>query len=420
MNAAAPNSPDAVLTVLYVGSHHLAAVAAKAGEKDVILGAAQILHPEGFQRGVTANLEKAIATLEALIKDLAKAAKISEAVILKGQFYAVLGRAQQSCYSFSSSKYFQSMHRTISPEDVELVIEQTKKVATLPLTDQILYSLPVAFTVNDLTDVDDPVGLDGRRLGVTLSLFTMAYEDYRNLSKTFEAAEISVRQYFPKGLVTSASILTPSEKQDGGLLIDIAHDGVFLTLWSKGHMVASEVLDAGFDYLVKSVGEQWQVDPPDAERIVMNYGSLAGQQAFGEELIPLVRRNDKETHAIPRALFDERFKEFAQGWLENMVSGIKTFTMKYRLHYPHYVFSGEGAHFDGFLEFLHQRFELPARLGYIRKQDTDYDFIRNPSLAPALAGWQWLAAERARGTHLDDGLVKRIVRRAKILFETYF
>ena len=181
--------------VIYLGTHKLVALAGEVGDGEPrIIRHAEIVNPDGFENGLVTNLERAAASLEALVDSLFSA-KDSYGVESPRRdvsdifTYVVLGNVKLKTYRFSSSQYFQGLRRTISSHEIRSVVSQTRSVATLPLSEFVLQAIPETFLVDDTANVTNPLGLEAHRLGVTLKIFTMDFQAFRNISKTFEAAE---------------------------------------------------------------------------------------------------------------------------------------------------------------------------------------------------------------------------------------
>ncbi len=380
------------IIVFYVGTRKLVAMAGvlRDGEPR-ITGRTTMLYPEGFKEGLVANLERASNSLEKALKSLNPPAEAAA--------YVVLGNAKLKTFTFSSSQYFQDATRVIASQDIVSVIDQTKSVATLPLAEIVLQTMPVSFLVNDLQDVSNPIGLEAQRLGVCLKLFTMDAQDFKNITRAFETLEIEIKDYFPKMLTASEAVLTDQEKAEGSLLIDIAGEATFLTLWYKGEIVQTRLAPYGGRYLSSQLANLWEIDLADAEKVKEQYGSLEPDLKFKEELIPLVDRNGKKGQQISRQKFHEKYLDLAKKWLEKILVEADHLARDEKVFHPHCIFTGGGSSPDGFLEFLQHNFSREGRIGLIRKMDIPNQLQVDPSLTSALGMYSWLSysgSEKAR------------------------
>jgi cell division protein FtsA len=410
--------------VIYVGTRKLVALAGslRNGEPRIHRYALQ-LDPQGFSGGLVTNLERAAASLEALVASLSSLPGIQP--LESSDFvdvHVVLGNAKLRAHTFSSSEYFQGARRTVSPYEIRSVIEQTRSVATLPLSESIVQSLPDSFIVNDLRDVTNPLGMEAQRLGVSLRIFTMEGQDFRNLAKAFEAAELEVKGWWPRMLTASEAALTRAEKEEGALLADLGAGAGFLSLWKKGKFIQARVLDGGTSALSAELANLWQVDFLDAAKVWKQYGSLEKSPAYGEELIPLVLRNHQGTNHIQRQVFHGQFVQAFKGWIEKILAQADEFSREEKIFHPHLIFTGEGAALDGFAEFFQREFSRDVRTACTRGIEAPNELLVDPSMTPALGMYHWLSEEAGELDRLTEpqGFFYKTFTAARDWLSTYF
>ncbi len=403
---------------VYIGSHKLVALEGNAErEEPSILRYASLKNPEGFDGGLVSNLEKAAESLENLMTLFDKDWRIKNL-----RPFVVLGNRKLKTYEFSSSQYYQGLERTISPQEIRSVVAQTRSVATLPLSEFILQAIPESFLVNDTYNIRNPLGLEAYRLGVTLKLYTMSFQDFKNLSKTFESAELEVAGYFPKTLTVSESVLNEEEKDEGALLIDVADDGIYLVLWNEGRLVGTRMLEIGGRFLSGQIAGQWGIEPHDARKVKERYGSLNLNSDFGEELIPLVERNGKGNCQVRRRDFHAKFLEQAGGWLAELLKQCDSFLAENRSSHPQYIFTGGGVAFDGFLEFFQKYSNQEARIGLPRKIEAATELLVDPSMNGALGMYRWFSLHMPEREKFfaPKGFFEKTIFSAREWFSAYF
>ncbi|MFZ5801738.1 MAG: hypothetical protein ACOY3K_01315 [Candidatus Omnitrophota bacterium] len=409
--------------VIYVGAQEIVAMLGFLGEEPHIETAVAIQRPAGFSKGLVTHLEAASDSLEALLEAL------KEAVTRKGRrwiepegVYGVLGSGKIKTFSYSSAHYYKGFTKTIAPHDVKSVMEQTKSVANLPLSEAILQWIPVSFLVNDLDGIQDPIGLEAQRLGVSLKIFTMPFEEFRNIAKAFELAELRVFGFFPRVLTVSEAVLSEKEKKDGVALIDVGRNATSCALWQKGELIKTLSLPLGLQDLIEKVSAEWQISEEDAGKVIEEYASFNLPEKFGDELIPLIVRGQEEKCPIRRAEFIGKLQEFAGVWLERMGEAVDRFSKEERVYHPRYVWCGEANTFDGFLEFIQKRFPDENIAGQIRRVDAPPEMIHAPLYAPLLGMFCWLAYKEEDRLKLtrSRNLAEKIVAGAKNLIANYF
>ncbi len=404
--------------VVYVGTRKLVVILGDIGSSNPkVLKHAEVLFPEGFEKGLVSNLQNASASLEKLLKDLLPVEAWGQVPV-----YVVLGNSRFKMYRFSSCEYYSQERRTITPHEVQSVVLQTRNVATLPLTESILQAIPESFLVNDMPAVRNPVGLEAERLGVTLQIYTMEFQSFRNISKVFETLDLEVEGYFPKVLPLSEAVLGDAEKQEGVLILDIADDATQLVLWKNGLLAGVRTLPMGGHYLTQCLAKDWNIEERDAEKVKESFATLDARERQSEELVPLVTRNDKVQQSIPRKEFLDKFFKHSHVWITKIFESADAFMQEEKVRYPHVLFTGGAVTTDGFLEWVQKEFSRDGKLGTSRQVEAPQELVRDPSMAPALGMLRWIMTYKRAQTALftPRGFVAKALASLRTWFTNYF
>lgn len=421
--ARSPKSMKDVEITIYIGTRNIVAMIGRITDEAHFAKHVLVENPAGFKRGSVINLDRASSTLDALMSDLfTDLGQEFPKWHSSANVSVVFGHSQLKTYTFSSSQYFQGSRKNIAPHDIRSVVDQTRSVATLPLSEFVLQVIPVSFVVNDLEDVRDPIGLEAQRLGVTVKIFSMPFEIFKNLSRAFELSEIEVKGFFPKTLTASEAVLHKKEKDEGVFLIDVDYDSTFVTHWRQGELIDSRILEMGDRHLSKALAKAWEMDAQDAERVIDRFGAFKLQTQFESELIPLIFRNGEKNHTIKRADFHASFLKHSRSCLEEIMKAVRQFVRDENFYHPHYVFTGVGARYDGFLEFIHKEFSVQGRMGQTRLMDAPHELLVNPALTASLGMFSWLAGEEEENSRLltPRGIFRNTFAQAKNWFAAYF
>ncbi|MBU9889542.1 MAG: hypothetical protein KTQ49_06710 [Candidatus Omnitrophica bacterium] len=392
MNAP-PQSRIRSCLVVYVGTRKLVAVLGDVTEAHPrVLRVEEQVLPPGFDKGFVCNLQHASATMEKLIGALIPSEEWGQVPV-----YVVLGNGRVKMHRFSSCEYFASPRRTITSHEIQSVVLQTRNVATLPLTESILQAIPESFLVNDMPSVRNPVGLEAERLGVTLQIYTLEFQSFRNIAKVFETIDLDVEGYFPKTLPLAEAVLEDAEKEEGVLIVDIADDATHMVLWKNGMLLGSRTLACGGHYLTQSLAHDLNIEERDAAKVKEKFATLDPAEQQSDELVPLVMRNEKVQQSIPRRDFLASFFKHAHAWMSRILTEADGFLADEKIRHAHFVFTGGAVMTEGFLEWLQKEFSRDGRLGNARHVDAPQEIVRDPSMAPALGMFRWVGVhERTR------------------------
>ena len=404
--------------VIYVGTRKLVAMVADMREPSPrVLLKEELIYPEGFEKGLVCNLQHAASSLEKLLGILLPPDAWEHMPV-----YVVLGNSRFKMCRFSSCEYYSPEKRTISSNEIKSVVQQTRGIAMLPLTETILQAIPESFLVNDMSSVRNPIGLEAERLGVTLQIYTMDFQSFRNIQKVFEAVDIEVTGYFPKTLTVSEAVLGETEKQEGVLIIDIADDAIQLVLWKNGYLADVKSLPMGGHYLTSCLASDYNIEERDADKVKAKFATLDENERLSEELVPLVTRNEKVQQSVRRKEFLEKFFSHSKEWMAKILEEAKSFTEKQNARYPHIIFTGGAVMMDGFLEWVQKEFSVEGRLGMTRQVEASQEIVRDPSLAPALGMFRWARIKQCEHDALftPRNAVAKGVAAVRAWFTDYF
>lgn len=404
--------------VVYIGTRKLVVMLGDMGSENFrVLKIEEKLFPDGFDKGLVCNLQNASASLEKVCTSFLPLEVWSQIPL-----YVVLGNNRFKMHRFSSCEYYTPERRVISPHDVQSVVQQTRQVATLPLTEAILQAIPESFLVNDMPSVRNPIGLEAQRLGVTLQIYTMDFQSFRNIAKVFESLDIEVEGYFPKNLPLSEAVLGDAEKQEGVMIIDIADDATQLILWKNGVLAGVRILPMGGHQLTKSLAQDWNIEDKDAEKVKEMFATLDAREWQSEELIPLVTRNEKVQQSISRKDFLEKFVKHAHAWMGKILGEADQFLQDEKVRYPHMIFTGGAVMVDGFLEWVQKEFSRDGKLGTARHIEAPQEIVRDPAMASALGMFRWVMTYEREQEALftPRGLVAKSVASIRNWFSNYF
>ncbi len=403
--------------VIYLGKRKLWIAEALFHGNDIRIGHChKVKSPTGFVRGVVQSVGDAVLSLQALIQAIQSQDRKETSA------WIAVGQSNQSWYCFESSQYYGNESKLIQSSEIRSVIQQTQTVATLPLDQKILQALPDSFRVDDVEGVKNPIGLEAKRLGVQLKLFTMPYPDYKNLSRALEASDFEIDGFVPQILALSEGVLTEEEKNAGVLLLDISGDVTQAALWKEGRLKDCEILPLGGDDITKQLAEQLHLDFEDAEKLKESYGSLVSQGNILDELIPVVERGGKTLKQITRREFHEIYEPIMGNWKSSLMSLSQAFLERAGVIHPHYVFTGGGASPEGLMELMAKDFGIMCRLGLVHKIEASQELLVDPSLTSALSVFRWLKAHRANSLELirrESGF-PGVIGKVRDFFTSYF
>lgn len=402
--------------VVYIGARHIVAVLGSTAEAvPSVLRFQERKYADGFTDGLVTNLQNATASIERVLSDLAPLSELEKTPV-----YVVLGNSSLRNHRFESSQYY-GTPRTVTSEDVRSVIQQTRSVATLPLSETVLTAVPESFVVNDMAGVKNPIDLEAQRLGAQVQLHSMDYQGLRNIVKIFEGLDLEVKGFFPKTLTVSEAVLKPENKKSGAVIIDFSDRFTQVTVWKDMRICATKFLSTGGQWLTKQLSDKYQLDPAEAENLKEKYGSLESE-VKAEELIPLWSKSEQTREMIRRGDFHIVWRALVKEWMTQICDQVSEMLEEARVFHPDYFFTGGTVQMDGFLEFMQKECGVDGKIGVAHQLDTTSEIMRSSVLVPALGMLHWIEyfKRELEPLYVPRGVLEKSLFTAKSWFSNYF
>jgi len=407
---------DSAVLALHIGTSKLVALRASfKPDKTIVVESWKKIDAQGFEKGLVRDSEVATQEVKEILAEVA-----GEKPYYEFPLYTVVSNPEIRNYQVSSSLYFQGT-KTIHEQDIQNVVRQTKTVATIPLDEVILSTVPQEYLVNDLPEIKNPLGLEGKRLSVTLHLFTLPITAYRGLTLLLDRLEIESEVIIPKGLTSSTMVLHEEEKNEGALLVEIGGHLSELFYFYQGSLKFSKILSWGSENITEQLALKWEIPPKDARRFKEEFGSLEESAHALEESIPYTDASGRVRLKIPLKIFQEEI-------LKNMDAGLEilgTEIREVKNQYPHLyqlVFSGGCTKMNGFLELAQGKLTLPCRLGFGTGIQGPQELLAHPAYNAILGLLKYVSNLEAEGGRKPESLslLSKTVNQVKGWIQDYF
>lgn len=273
----------------------------------------------------------------------------------------------------------------IRKTDVERVIEAARAVS-LPSSREILHVIPRDFKVDSQEGVKDPVGMSGVRLEAEAHIITGSSTAMKNISKCVSEIGVEVDSLVFSGLASAESILTPTEKELGVVLIDLGGGSTSLAVFVEGALSYSSVLPVGAKNITNDLAIGLRVSLETAEKIKLGLSKMTQKNDDNEdqdELDPKkiglgddVGKLSKKTlvEGIIRPRLNEIFNMVGEELKKSGFGGTTPAGV---------VVCGGGALTVGLETSCKRSLSLPVRIGYPKGLSGLVDEIKSPSFAVA-------------------------------------
>jgi len=330
-----------------------------------LLGIGKCSVKESFKKGSITNRNQLIEQLEKAVNEaeIMAGKKINSAFMsLTGDH--VRGINTQGAVALNRNNTNGSIdNNSITQKDINHVLELTQGVA-LPPDRDILHTIPQEFIVDTLEQIDNPIGLSGRRLEGHVHLVTAATTAMKNLVESAEEVGIQINGLVFKPLAAAASTLTKDETKLGVSLIDIGSTTTGVAIYNDGAIRHSAVIPIGSASITNDIAVMLRISIEEAEEIKIKYASAKASLSSSKLDIEIPsdnissNNNNKISEHELSTYVEARMEEIFQ-LTQNEInrSGINN-SLTYGA-----VLTGGGSQLRNIVPLAKELLEMPIRLG---------------------------------------------------------
>ena len=255
-------------------------------------------------------------------------------------------------------------NREITREDIKRVIETACAVA-LPAGREVADVLPQEYTVDDQDGIDDPLGMLGSRLAVSVHLVTSPIAAKQNIVTSVNRAGFRVADLYLSHLAAAEAVLTDDDREYGSAVVNIGAETTSLAIYQRGAVWHTAVFPIGGSHFTNDIAVGLRTSIPDAERIKQGEGVasrhlLTPESAAGLIEVPSI--GGRPSRAVSRQILCDILGPRAEEVLSHVQQEIRQAGFDRQLS-SGVVLTGGGALLDGMIEVAEQVFSAPIRIG---------------------------------------------------------
>jgi len=363
---------EKIIVGLDIGTTKICAVVGEMLEDEInIIGVGS--HPStGLRKGTVVNIESTVDSIKKAVEE----AELMAGCDISSVYVGIAGNHIKG---LNSHGIIAIKGREITDSDVERVIDAAKAIA-IPTDREILHVIPQEFIVDDMTSIQNPVGMTAIRLEARVHIVTGAVSSARNVVKCCNKAGLEVCDIALESLASGEAVLTDEEKELGCIIADMGGGTTDLALFKENNLRFIYELTLGGHNLTNDISIGLRTPLPEAEKIKIEHGTcLPANVRSGATIeVPAVggREPKKLQKGILAEILEPRVEEiftllnqelFSNGLENSFPAG--------------FVLTGGSAVLDGIVEVAESVFNVPVRVGEPNKIGGLKDIVKNPAYA---------------------------------------
>ena len=156
----------------------------------------------------------------------------------------------------------------VGDEDVEEIGDRMYDV-TLPAERQALEVARISHGLDDTENknIVSPKGMSGHILKMRTLCIHGSAQRIADAKNAAEAAKLEILDVCYAGTSAAAAVLTPQQKRDGALVIDLGGGSTNFTAWADGRLLYADVVGVGGDHVTEDIRDAFTVSVAQAEQL---------------------------------------------------------------------------------------------------------------------------------------------------------
>lgn len=349
----------------------------------------------GVRKGEIVNFEKAEEDIRAAV---VQAEEIADVEV--GSVYLGVTGAHLRSLNNRGFNRVESVEHEISQTDVEDVLRSAKGF-NKPSENTVLHAIRQLFTVNGQAGIADPVGMKGNQLELDVHVVHGVTTRLQNPALAVRGLDIDVEELVFSGLASSLAVLTPEQKENGALVIDIGAGTTEFVVYCNGVVRHTGVIAVGGDHVTNDLSYGLKISIPRADALKKKHGAALPKDELRGKSISMPNElglqnkliNLDQLHRIMHARLEETFQLIddeleAVGLHGQIRAGV--------------VITGGGARIPGIASLAEEVFELDATTGAADSFNGVKGLLERPENTNAigLVSYAAIRLKRLRGKRL--------------------
>ncbi len=192
----------------------------------------------------------------------------------------------------------------VCSDDIGRVLEAASAYTPRPGR-AVLHALPTGFSLDGQTNVIEPSGMIGEKLGVDLHVVTGEQAAARNLMLAVERSHLGVEAVVATPYASALASLVDDEAEMGVVVIDMGGGTTSVGVLSGGNLVHVDAVAVGGHHVTMDIARGLTTRVSAAERLKTLYGSAISSPSDDRDTIavPQVEDDDEReiAHHVPKA-----------------------------------------------------------------------------------------------------------------------
>lgn len=209
-----------------------------------------------------------------------------------------------------------SLGDEVQMDDIDhLLSDMYRNRTSIPADKEIIHVLPMDFTVDNETNINQPVGRNGVKLGADFQLITAQANATRNVRKCISRNNLEQETMMLSALASGLAVLTDEEKYAGVALVDIGGGTTELAIYYRNVLRHVAVFPWAGNSLTADIQAGCKILPNQAEQLKRKFGSANPAEYNLNEVVAVPGLSNRKPKDVllknVAVIIEDRLREIA-------------------------------------------------------------------------------------------------------------
>jgi cell division protein FtsA len=193
--------------------------------------------------------------------------------------------------------------RVVTEDDIRQVVNEGRHRAASEGRDAI-HTLPLSFSVDETTRVEDPRGLHCETLTARLHVIDAVSSALRNLHTCLARCDLEIAELVSAPFAAGLATLVEDERELGTTVIDMGGGATSFAVFAEGQLLHTSQTLVGGIHVTNDIARLLSTPVAHAERLKTLYGSCQASPDDEREMlpVPLVGEEEHQIAKVPRSM----------------------------------------------------------------------------------------------------------------------
>lgn len=370
-----------IIVGLDIGTTKIVAIAGRKNEygKLEILGFGKA-ESAGVSHGVVLNIEQCVRSIESAIE---KCLQSNTNLDIKEVYVGIAGQHIKSLQT-RGDRVRTKVDDEISREDIELLIRDQYKTY-IPAGDQIIDIIPQEYTVDNTTNVHDPIGMSGVKIGANFHVITGDRNAIRNIKRCVDKSGLTTRDLVLQPLASATSVMNDEDLEAGVAIVDIGGGTTDMAVFYDGLLRHTAVIPYAGVNITNDIRTGLGVLRAQAEQMKIQFGTALAEEANANAYITIPGLRGLQAKEISVRNLGYIIQARMHEILDHVLLHLKQIDLDKRL-YGGIILTGGGAQMKNIIQLTEFVTGINARIGSPNEHLASgyVDVLKNPMYATCI------------------------------------